>query len=370
MSKRQVRNSIQHQEAGANPHLTGPVVQPGHTELIASLNRAIDDVLYCLTPSGLRCAHIGFPTHWNVGDQAIWLGEKDYLRKRRANIVYTCSSKSYRENHLRDTVRNDVILLHGGGYLGDVWPGEQQLVESVVSAFPNNPIVILPQSVHFSNASSLARARAIFDGHPNLTVLVRDRQSLDLVRNEFKSPAHLCPDMALALGPLSRHGDPTSDILWLSRGDGERLHVSIPAEDDVEQNDWAVHSATQRPSLKGLAVNYASQLTYRRLGGRSTPSTFWTRSADLLSRQLARRHVDRGRRILSRGRVVVTERLHGHILSVLMGIPHVALDNSYGKVRSFYETWTSDCDFAHWADSPAEALAHARRLVRADDRAF
>jgi pyruvyl transferase EpsO len=53
---------------------------------------------------------------------------------------------------------------------------------------------------------------------------------------------------------------------------------------------------------------------------------------------------------------VVTDRLHGHILSVLLGIPHVVLDNSYGKVRSFYETWTAQSDLVDWADSPAEAV--------------
>jgi exopolysaccharide biosynthesis protein PssK len=38
---------------------------------------------------------------------------------------------------------------------------------------------------------------------------------------------------------------------------------------------------------------------------------------------------------------VITDRLHAHILCLLMDIPHVVVDNSYGKVRSFVETWTA-----------------------------
>ena len=36
---------------------------------------------------------------------------------------------------------------------------------------------------------------------------------------------------------------------------------------------------------------------------------------------------------LRRGKVVITDRLHAHVLCLLLGIPHVLLDNNYGKVR-------------------------------------
>jgi exopolysaccharide biosynthesis predicted pyruvyltransferase EpsI len=71
----------------------------------------------------------------------------------------------------------------------------------------------------------------------------------------------------------------------------------------------------------------------------------------------------RGCSILARGRVVVTDRLHGHILSLLQGIPHVAMDNSYGKVRAVHDTWTHESDLVRWADTPAEAIAAARDLL-------
>ena len=68
--------------------------------------------------------------------------------------------------------------------------------------------------------------------------------------------------------------------------------------------------------------------------------------------------------MLSRGKVIITDRLHGHILSLLLGIEHIVLDNNYGKLSSFYESWTRASDLAHWARSPEEAAALARDLVR------
>jgi pyruvyl transferase EpsO len=53
-------------------------------------------------------------------------------------------------------------------------------------------------------------------------------------------------------------------------------------------------------------------------------------------------------RLLAAGRRVVTDRLHGHILCLLVGIPHCLYDNSYGKNREFYRAWTSSSDFVTW----------------------
>ena len=37
---------------------------------------------------------------------------------------------------------------------------------------------------------------------------------------------------------------------------------------------------------------------------------------------------------------MVTDRLHGHILSLLLDLPNALVDNSYGKVRNFVDLWT------------------------------
>jgi exopolysaccharide biosynthesis predicted pyruvyltransferase EpsI len=81
-------------------------------------------------------------------------------------------------------------------------------------------------------------------------------------------------------------------------------------------------------------------------------------AADLLFHPydlLARQRLAYGCRLLSRGRAVLTDRLHGHLLSLLLDIPHVLLDDRYGKLRSFYGTWTKTSPLVSWASSPEEA---------------
>src|SRR3546814_3331383 len=57
---------------------------------------------------------------------------------------------------------------------------------------------------------------------------------------------------------------------------------------------------------------------------------------------LAQWRLRRGISMLSQGRVIVTDRLHAHILSLLLDIPQVVLDNMYGKVSAFAAQWRSD----------------------------
>jgi exopolysaccharide biosynthesis predicted pyruvyltransferase EpsI len=317
--------------------------------LIARLAGEIEQVMRACIPPGARCALLDYPNHANVGDSAIWLGEINML-SNRVSLVYFCDKDTYRREQLAETLGpDDIILLHGGGNLGDLWVDHQELRERVIHDFPRHRIIQLPQTIYFREASNLNRARDIFNAHAGFLLLCRDRASLQFARREFTGLAMLCPDMALGLGPLPRETSPCLDALWLSRTDEESAqcaHPEIPT--GVEMTDWLDEQTTptcQRNwSLSERLAKDGSQ---------------WKVLLPPLMEnfnELARERLRRGCEILGRGRSVITDRLHGHILCMLLGIPHVLIDNSYGKVSGFYETWTSDSRLARWAPTPAHAL--------------
>jgi len=62
-------------------------------------------------------------------------------------------------------------------------------------------------------------------------------------------------------------------------------------------------------------------------------------------------------------KLVITNRLHGHILCVLMGIPHVVIPNSYHKITSFYETWTHQVPFCKLVTNQSQIKAAAEELL-------
>lgn len=342
-------------ERPADPSPSAPVKTPA-TELVSELRREIDRMLGPLFPRGSSCALLDFPNYPNVGDSAIWLGTMTFLSGRSASVRYACDAETYAPDRLASRLRGGTLLLTGGGNLGDLWPHHQHFRESVIARFPDHRIIQLPQTIWFRDPANLARARAIFDRHPDLTLFVRDNRSLEFARNEFRAPSVLCPDMAFALGPLPRRGRPGQAIAWLSRTDLESAaHDGAPSPAGIAKVDWV----QDRPSL----VLRAHETLHRQIGRhpralrRLIPALRW------MHEPLARQRLRRGCRLLCGGRVVITDRLHGHILSLLLGIPHVLLDNSYGKVKGFYDTWTSGSELTFWAASPEEAFARAAALL-------
>jgi pyruvyl transferase EpsO len=69
-----------------------------------------------------------------------------------------------------------------------------------------------------------------------------------------------------------------------------------------------------------------------------------------------------GVRLLSRGEVVVTDRLHGHILCLLLDIPHVVLDDRNSKVGTFRSAWTAEARSVRTAASMSEAREQVMAL--------
>ena len=93
----------------------------GRDNIVAHLSKKVDEVLRPLLPPGTPCALLDFPNHSNVGDSAIWLGERAWLRRHGLDVVYACDVNTYSREQLAARIGQGVLLLHGGGNLGDLW---------------------------------------------------------------------------------------------------------------------------------------------------------------------------------------------------------------------------------------------------------
>jgi pyruvyl transferase EpsO len=79
--------------------------------------------------------------------------------------------------------------------------------------------------------------------------------------------------------------------------------------------------------------------------------------------RLARGHLARGVDRLAGAEVVVTDRVHGHILALLVGRPQVVLDNEDGKVHALVRGWSGGSPLVHVATGADEALEKATALA-------
>lgn len=327
--------------------------------LVQSLRARSLEVLAPLIDPKRPIALVDFPNHSNVGDSAIWSGELALLRAIGVEQpAYVCFGETYyRPRMARAIGRDGIILLHGGGNFGDLWPWHQKLRELVIQDFPDHEIIQLPQTMYFEDPVKLERTRAVLDAHPRLTLVVRAQDGLEFARREFRARSLLAPDSAFHINLPPLDVEPDVDILWLSRTDRETAGREVVRAPDILRLDWL----DDDPSL-ALALDRSLRTMMYVLPrpARGTLSGVWSPP---FCESLAWGRVVRGLRLLRRGRVVITDRLHGHILCELLGIPHVILANKYHKIRRFWDTWTSGSTLANWADDERDAVALARRLA-------
>lgn len=298
---------------------------------IERLANDIDTVLTPLIPRGQPVALLDFPNHSNVGDSAIWLGEAAWLARNQNARHYVCARRDFRADVLRRHLPSGPILLHGGGNFGDLWLVHQRFRERVIREFPDREIIQLPQTLHFADPTKLREAAAVVNAHPDFTLLVRDTRSLELGRTAFSCRTLLCPDMAFSLGPLKRPASAGryEGTVCLMRTDRESSATTVDGRDAITV-DWLKDT----PTCKACAITF--HITSPWYPRRLAPL------AAALADRTATLRLRRGIRILTRGKRVVTDRLHAHILCVLLDMPHGIIDNSYGKLSSFVETWEGD----------------------------
>jgi len=315
-------------------------------------------------------ALIDFPDYGNVGDSAIWLGERRLLQDLGVEVAYSCSKTTYQPSDLAATLDGEgTILLQGGGNFGDIWPRHQALREDIARRFPDVRIIQLPQSIHFTTDDNLERAVSLFAGHANFHFMVRDHAGFALAERISGGRTALSPDAAFSLR-LERQAPARLDVLLLLRKDRERAGTEALPRHLLEGLQWRCVDWPPDPfgpnrstGRLGIALASRSRKVRRRIltaaSGKRLTSGYATRRRD----HMAGVRLQGGLGLLAQGRVVITDRLHGHILCLLSGIPHVFLDNSYGKVSAFAQTWGTVTGRSRSATSMEEAVVTGRELL-------
>lgn len=301
---------------------------------------------------GDRYALVDFPDHSNVGDSAIWLGETKLLCHIAGQLPhYVCTHQNYDRSALETAVPTGPIFIHGGGNIGDLWPANQQFRERILDDFPDRQVVLLPSSIHFLDERKIDGFNCALAKSKSPHLFVRDRPSLTIAQKWIDCPSTLSPDAAIGLGVMVQPQDAIIKAFALLRTDLEATGADYSAliQAGIVIDDWLNEPAINRTKLRNRAVIATIK------GGNFSYGLAKAHHYNMI----AQTRVDRGLKQLCQGEVVISDRLHAHILCTLMGKAHVALDNSYGKVSGYWENWhrgVPNIRFAHDVSEIAAAL--------------
>ena len=309
-------------------------------QIIEKLQQEIHRVISPLVPKSGKFAILDFPNYSNVGDNAIWLGELAYFKNwHKMSPDFVSSMTRYNHDQLNEALPEGTIFLQGGGNFGDIWATHQDFREKIITEFKDRKIVQLPQSLHFESRDRLKETARIINDHPDFTLLVRDRNSFKLATENFSCPVYLCPDMAFAMGPLPKPRKPSSSLLFLLRDDKEKRHESIGTvtgvADPYRVEDWLAETPNLTAKIKAKTLTeLLPTLGFRMFNKYAVRELYY--------RRIAENRLARGLNMLTSVNFVITDRLHAHIISVLLDQQHVVLDNSYGKLSNFVAAWTQN----------------------------
>ncbi|MEI9426807.1 polysaccharide pyruvyl transferase family protein [Mesorhizobium sp. Cs1299R1N3] len=328
---------------------------------IALRHRIREVLLPLIAGRGERIHLIDPPEHPNVGDCAILLGELDFFKRELpGSQVAFHDWSTYSPSSDRHIERASVLLMHGGGNFGDIYPHHHEFRLKILRRFPNRPTIQLSQSIHFDSPAVLQETRDAIAAHSDFTLLARDTKSEAFARANFDCQVVLCPDMAFAMDRIVRK-PANVDAFCLLRTDKEAVapHEEIKRQLNqmglsAEARDWLDDPRT----AARLADILFSKFT------RKVPVAYPLLAplALIARRRYAETRLRVGIDLLSRGRIVVTDRLHAHILSTLLGIPNVVFRSFDAKAAAFYDTWTHAAPICRLADGPAD-MVHAVQAV-------
>ncbi|WP_017725785.1 polysaccharide pyruvyl transferase family protein, partial [Acinetobacter baumannii] len=160
------------------------------------------------------------PYHINMGDILIWQGELDFLSNLPYNMLDFGSSQTVNFPKLS---KETTILLHGGGNFGDIYRSSQLFRNEVIKRYPENKIIILPQTVYYKNDSILKEDMNIMSKHSNLYVCVRDSYSKNLLSIYLDNKRiFLLPDMAFCMDDhYFSNNKGLGKVLYMKRLDAE-----------------------------------------------------------------------------------------------------------------------------------------------------
>ncbi|AYF99981.1 polysaccharide pyruvyl transferase family protein [Lactococcus allomyrinae] len=271
---------------------------------------------------GKKIFLFGTPHSGNLGDQAIVIAELEFLKKhfpkyRVFEVPVPIISRSIK--YIKRIVDSeDLIMLHGGGSVGDLYLDAEIGTRAVLSNFPNKKIVFFPQSATFTSTNQsfkeLKSSQDVYDrAGKNLIITARESKSKEKFEQIFsKNTVILVPDIVFSLH--SELHNKRKNILFCMRKDSEKV----------------LTYADESTLIKSLSQKYKNVYI-----SDTTISEIVTRKTRV---EIVNEKWDEFRN----ARIVITDRLHGMIFSVITGTPCVVFDNYNSKIRMTYKDWLKD----------------------------
>ncbi len=262
-----------------------------------------------------RMYFLGSADYSNIGDLAISEAIKDFHKRYFSEYVLVdvplnCFFESFFA--LKQVIhKNDVIILQGGGNLGNLYSLTEKNRRMVISAFKDNRIILFPQTCLFTNdekgKKEFKKTYTIYSRNPNLILLSREERTQKIFDKYFANRSHMYPDIVFNYNVAHMDNVYREGILTCFRADKE-------TDLDTKEKKRIIELAKSMGIVREIDNI--------------------TEEKDIFLNR--RRIVDNQLKKISQCSLLITDRLHGMIFAAITGTPCIVFGNSNHKIRSIY----------------------------------
>lgn len=277
---------------------------------------------------------IGTPWHGNIGDQALVIAEKyilstiynGYKLIEIPSSIYNWKITKFLGLNIKN---NDIIFLQGGGNLGTLYINEENFHRDIIQRYNDNKIIIMPMSIYFHDNNfgkkELEKSKQIYNRHRNLTIISRDKISYNFAKKHFyKINNILSPDSVLALEDICNSNRyKRNGICFFLRKDIEK----IVSDESIEK----INKYLNGHQIKYLLSDTADDKSYKN---------------DVKRKEVIFSRLN----MAKKSRLVITDRYHGVIFSVITHTPVIVFKSFDTKISSGVK-WFKDLEWVHYIDS-------------------
>ena len=276
----------------------------------------------------------GAPYHGNAGDQAQtyciqqWISQYYPGYKIRVYDSRILSRNSFElMKRIGKCIKpNDLLFLHSGYHTTDLYMLEENMQRMSIQLFPKHQIVMLPQTVYYKKAEEAENAKRIYNAHHHLLMMCRDEISYEIAGKLFENCKRLLfPDIVTCMIGQRRYKRKREGIMLCVRDDKESL-LSPEAKDNLVN----ALEAVDHVDLTDTTLPYSGE-------------EFNRRRKEILEQEWEK---------YAQYRLVVTDRFHGTIFSLIAGTPVIVMPSTDHKLSSgvkwFPESYK---DYVHYSNN-------------------
>lgn len=283
----------------------------------------------------------GSPNQVNLGDQAQtycienWCKE-NYPEHELIILTYYTMTNVILSSIRKTIKKNDLIFIHSGYHITDLYTMVDKYCK-VIKLFPDFNITIFPQTINFEHDKEKERFVAnTFNSHGRITLLCRDNISFEKAQKIFTNcKLLLYPDIVTSLIGKFNFNNKRNGILFCMRNDKEALYskeeIRIlrdrfkPIETDITDTDSDIFYRTIQKNREKILMNKFQEF--------------------------------------SKYKLVITDRYHGTIFSLISNTPVIVLSSTDHKLSSGVKWFPQEFNgYVTYADSLEKAYSTALEI--------